>query len=121
MKIFMIQHNKSSPYHPQANSAVEAFKKIMKKGITKVMSANRDDWDERIPATLWAYRTIVKGIHKKTSFNLVYRREAVVPVEFILPSMFISEATRMTDNTALRDRLGQLLELEETCFLDEFH
>lgn len=41
----MIQHHKSSIYHPQENGTVEAFKKILVKGITKICSANRDDWD----------------------------------------------------------------------------
>lgn len=79
LRTFMIHHNKSIPYHPQANEVVEAFNKILEKGLTKVVSANRDDWDEIIPATLWVYRTIVKRIHKKTSFQLVYGREVVVP------------------------------------------
>jgi len=40
---FLIQHHKSSPYHPQANGTVEAFNKIMDKGLTKVCCANRED------------------------------------------------------------------------------
>jgi len=72
----MVQHHKSSPYHPEANSAVEAFNKILEKGLTKIVSANIDDWDERIPMTLWAYRTIVKRLHKQTPFQLVDGREA---------------------------------------------
>jgi len=118
---FMLQHNKSSHYHSQENGAVEAFNKILERGITKFLSANEDDWDEKIPVTLWAYRKIVKIIHKKTPFQLVYGREVVVPVEFILPSMFISEATGMSDRSALWNRLSQVMELDETWFLVEFH
>jgi len=47
-------------------------------------------------------------------FQLVYGRETVVPAEFIIPSMFISEATRMMNNMALRERLSQLMELDES-------
>eukprot|EP00253_Pinus_taeda_P003586 PITA_03586 len=43
LKTFMIHHNKSSPYHPQANGAVEAFNKILEKALRKVVSANKDD------------------------------------------------------------------------------
>ena len=117
----MIQHNKSSPYHPQANEIVEAFNKILEIGLTKIILANRDEWDEKIQATLWAYRTMIKIFHKQTSFQLVYGKEAMVPAEHIIPSMFISKATRMKNNVALRERLSQLMELDESKFLPKFH
>lgn len=40
---FMIQHHKSIPYHPLANETIEAFNKILKKGLTKIVSAIKDD------------------------------------------------------------------------------
>lgn len=33
---FLIQYNKSIPYHPQANGIVETFNKILQTGLTKV-------------------------------------------------------------------------------------
>jgi transposase InsO family protein len=38
---FLIQHHKSIPYHLQANGTVEAFNKILERGLTKVCCANR--------------------------------------------------------------------------------
>lgn len=70
--------------------------------------------------TLWEYRKTVKRLYEKIPFQLVYGREAVVPAKFILPSMFISEETIMINNSALRDKLNQLMELDETRFLVEF-
>jgi hypothetical protein len=70
-------------YHLQANGTVEAFNKILEKGLTKVCLLIKDDWDERVLLVLWAYRTTTKKLHRYTPFQLVYGREGVVPDEFI--------------------------------------
>ena len=50
-----ILHNKSSLYHPEANDTIEAFNKILETRLTQVCSTNKEDWDERVLAVLWAY------------------------------------------------------------------
>jgi hypothetical protein len=53
---FLTDHRKMIAYHPQANEEVEAFNKTLHKGLTKICGINKDDWDDKIPAILWAYR-----------------------------------------------------------------
>jgi transposase InsO family protein len=110
---FLIQHHKSIPYHPQENGTVEAFNKILERGLTKVCCANRDDWDERVPTVLWAYRTTTKKLHKYTPFQLVYGREASCPTEFITPSLYIVHVTHMTNDESVAEWVTKLLALDE--------
>ena len=79
---FEIDHRRSTTYHPQSNGAIEAFNKKLTKGLTKICNIDKDEWDEKIPAVLWAYRTIYKCSTDQTPFRLVYGQEVVVPLHF---------------------------------------
>jgi hypothetical protein len=80
----------------QANKTVEAFNKILERGLTKVCCVNREDWNDRVPIVLWAYRETTKKIHKYTPFNIVYGREDLVPAKFITPCLYIAHITHMS-------------------------
>ena len=81
-KQFQIDHRRTTAYHPQSNGAIEAFNKTLTKGLTKICNTDKDDWDEKMPTVLWAYRTTYKRSTDQTSFRLLYGQEAVVPLHF---------------------------------------
>ena len=94
---FQIHHAKSTPYHPQENGAVEDFSKILEHALTKVWNADRSDWDVHIPSILWAYWTTYKKLTGRTPFWMVYGKEAIMPIEYIFPSLHITTFTNMAD------------------------
>ena len=42
-KEFAVHHQKSTPYHPQANGTIEAFNNILEMTLSKIFILNRDD------------------------------------------------------------------------------
>jgi transposase InsO family protein len=71
-KKFELYQHKSTPYHPQENGTIEAFNKILENDLMKIYNVNRDDWDLKIPAVLWEYRTTCNKLTRQRPFKLVY-------------------------------------------------
>jgi transposase InsO family protein len=118
---FTVHHQKSTPYHPQANGTVEEFNKILETSLTKIFYVNKEDWDLRVSSVLWAYKTTCKKLTMQTPFKLVYGIEVVVTMVYMVPSLRIVSFIDMDDPSAIQERLPQLFELEEDRFIAGFH
>ena len=81
-----IEHHKSSPYRPQANGAVEAANKNVKRILLKMIKTYKD-WSKYLPFALWGYRTTTRTATGQTPFSLVYGSEAVLPIETEIKSL----------------------------------
>jgi hypothetical protein len=79
----MVLHCKSTTYYPQANGQAKNNNKVIKTTLTNMINANRTDWDTKLHAALWAYRTAYKVTTKHTPFSLVFGTEAFLSLTFI--------------------------------------
>jgi hypothetical protein len=71
LKKFLIGHRKSTTYHPQENGVVESLNKTLQKGLTKIFGIDKNEWDDKYPAVIWAYRSAYKRLNGYTPFKLV--------------------------------------------------
>ena len=70
---------------------------------------------------MWVYRTTCKKLTGHTPFKLAYGLEAVMPMEYIVPSLKTAALTDLEDEEKVEERLLHLVELEKDKFIAGFH
>ena len=74
----------TTSYHPQTDGLVEQFNRTLTDMLAKTVRKGGDDWDERLPYVLFAYRTSLQDSTKESPFFLIYGRDARLPTEAAL-------------------------------------
>ena len=69
-----IDHRRVTPYHPEANAAVERFNATLVSAIRKAMEDGKD-WKDALPTFLLTYRTTPHPATKSTPSRLMFNRE----------------------------------------------
>ena len=113
MEEFMVAHKKSAPYHPQANGQAKSTNKILGAMLTNIVSDNRSDWELKLHASLWAYRVAYKTSIGTMPFNMVFGLDAIIPMEFLIPTLRVAKELNWTGHELLK-RLEDLEKLDET-------
>ena len=80
--------------------------------LTKVVEGTRTDWDQKLHFVLWAYRTAYKTAIGTTPFNLVFGLNAILPIEFLIPTLRVAKQMEWTGHE-LSKRIDDLERLDE--------
>ena len=99
------------------NCVIREFNTIIENALTKICNLERDDWDHKIHAVLWAYCTTYKRLTGKTPFRLFYGQEYFMSMEYMVPYLRIVVITKMIDVGVVKERLLELVQLEEDIFV----
>ena len=93
-----VKHCVSSAYHPQTNGLDERFNQTLINTLKKVIDASKEDWDEHLPAALYAYRISKQASSKFTPFFLMYNRNPRKAVSFEKqPSDDVEDEDKMSE------------------------
>jgi hypothetical protein len=81
--------------------------------LRKTVLDSKRNWDTKLTAALWAYRTTYKVTTRATPFLLVYGLEVTLPIEYEVESLRVAICTRLTTEQSLKNRVTDLEELDE--------
>lgn len=110
---FQIKHRKTTPYNPKANGLIEKSNGLLCKILLKVTVNHAHDWDTKLPAALWAYRTAEKVTTRQTPYFLVYGQHPILPIEFEIPTKRTLDQRRLDAEESQAYRLQEVMALEE--------
>ena len=86
----LVTYKTFAPYHPQANRQARSSNKILCIVLSKIVENSTNNWKLKFYSTLWAYRVAFKIAIGTTLFNMVYGLDAILPMEFLLPTLRVA-------------------------------
>ena len=84
----------------------------MIKLLKRIVGENKRSWDRKLKYELWADRTTVKIISRKTPFELVYGQNCRLPINPQIPIYELLQQCT-SDQEAFQARIDKLVELDE--------
>lgn len=73
-RMFGIQRNLTSSYHPQSDGVVERFNGVLSSMMAAYVDSNQLNWDQIINPLLWAYRSVAHSSHGFPPYLLMFGR-----------------------------------------------
>ena len=83
-KILDIRKTRTTPYHSRGDGLVERFNRTLQAMLKSVVNDRRDDWDERLPYVMMAYRSSTQESISCSPFLMLYGREITLPVDLVV-------------------------------------
>lgn len=74
---------RTTAYKPSTNGNVERLHGTLNSILAKWVSENQRDWDDRLPAVAFAYRTSVQESTGFSPFYLMFGREPTIPADIV--------------------------------------
>lgn len=94
----------STAYHPASQGVVERFHASLANMLAAYTSSDQKDWPWSLPSVLFAYNTSVNKSTKFSPFELVYGRQATLPLDV---------ATSEPESETQDNRLNKIKEWRE--------
>jgi len=85
-----------STYHPESNGLVENRNREIGKQLRNFSNDNKH-WDILLPLALWALRTSKSAVTGYSSFELLYGRKELLPVDINLRNPILEDNSRTMD------------------------
>lgn len=78
-----IEKTRTTPLHPSSDGMVEKMNRTILNHVSLFVSRNQQDWDQKVPIFLLAYRSAVHETTRYTPSQMLFGRELRLPCDLI--------------------------------------
>jgi len=82
-RLLSIDRIRTTPYKSSTNGNIERFHGTVHSMLAKLVSDSHRDWDQKLPAVAFAYRTSVQETTRFTPYFLMYGWEDRIPADLV--------------------------------------
>ncbi|GFU74545.1 retrovirus-related Pol polyprotein from transposon 412 [Trichonephila clavipes] len=78
-----IDKTKTTPLHPQSDGMVERFNRTILNNLSLMVSKNQQDWDQKVPLFLLAYRSAVQETTGCSPSQMLFGQDLRLPCDLL--------------------------------------
>lgn len=86
-KLLAINKTRTTSYHPQSDGLVERFNRTLLGMLSQFVNESHNNWDEKIPYVMMAYRASVQKATKFSPYYLMFGREPQLVQDIVFPDV----------------------------------
>ena len=81
-----IKRHMTTPYHPACNGVVERQNQQVVNGIKTMLETSQDDWEDKIPLMLMAFRATIHKFTNDSPYFCVFGKNMALPTQLLTES-----------------------------------
>ena len=94
LRMYGIRHILTAPHRPQSNGVAERIHGFLRPALATMAEHDHTDWDRRVEAVAFAYRSAPVADSDFSPFYLMHGREARLPGQLVTAPVAVRPVTQ---------------------------
>jgi len=108
---------RTTPFHPRCNGLTERLNQTIERMLSAFVAEHQEDWDERLPFVMMAYRSAVQESTGVSPYTMLYGDDMPVPLDWVFKNPRNAPEDKILYVKELRGKINSAYEHARKCLL----